>query len=142
MIFGFLSKTPNFQNVTNPKVPNQFSNLKMLLIPKTQMVNLSHWKLQNVQWLAHSRVAKNMDSSGRLHKTHEYPGFQISMAEVQCKEGKKRDLQKGPEGSLLVRVITSIRAYFVDPLHLRSIVYAATVWNKRFLGKPIKCQTN
>ena len=59
-----------------------------------------------------------------------------------AKEGKKRDLQKGPEGSLLVRVITSIRAYFVDPLHLRSIVYAATVWNKRFLGKPIKCQTN
>ena len=75
MIFGFLSKTPNFQNVTNPKVPNQFSNLKMLLIPKTQIVNLSHWKLQNVQWLEHSRAAKNMDSSGRLNKTHEYPGF-------------------------------------------------------------------
>ena len=75
MIFLFLQKTPHFQNATDPKVPNQFSNLKKLLIPKTQMINLSHWKLQKVQWLEHSRAAKNMDSSGGVHKTHEYPGF-------------------------------------------------------------------
>ena len=34
MIFEILPKTPNFQNVTEPKVPNQFSNLK-----KYQKVN-------------------------------------------------------------------------------------------------------
>ena len=42
MVLGFL---PNFQNVTDAKVPNQFSNFKRLLILKTKMVNLSHWKL-------------------------------------------------------------------------------------------------
>ena len=42
MIFEILPKTPNFQNVTDPKVPNQFSNLKMLWIAKTQMVNFHH----------------------------------------------------------------------------------------------------
>ena len=64
----------------------------MLLIPKTQMVNLSHWKLQNVQWLEHSRAAKNMDSSGRLHKTHEYPGFLdiYDMVHPPLLRGKRR----------------------------------------------------
>ena len=40
--FGIFPKTHNSQNATDPKIPNQFLNLNMLLIPNTQRVNLSH----------------------------------------------------------------------------------------------------
>ena len=65
MNFGILPKTPNFQNVTVPKIFNQFLDLKMLLIPKIQIVNLSHKKLEKV-WYCIPVVISDFNPSRAL----------------------------------------------------------------------------
>ena len=70
MIFEILPKTPDFQNVTDPKVPNQFSNLKMLWVAKIQMDNL-YSKIGRLVY--HSKAAKIVDFSSGLHKIHKCP---------------------------------------------------------------------